>query len=46
MAPPETFVRYYGLCHGADVVVVVRSADLAAFAAAGGRALINELPPH
>jgi len=46
MAPPETFVRCYGLCHGADVVVVVRCADAAT--AAGGRAFVDKFfsPNH
>ena len=43
MGPWETFVRYFRLGHGADVVVVVARAGLTAFAVTHGRALVDEL---
>ena len=44
--PQETFVRHSCFGHGADVVVIVRRADLAALALASGHALVDELPSH
>ena len=44
--PHETFVRHFGFSYGADVVVVVARAGLAAFAMARGHALIDELFAH
>jgi len=46
VGPQETFVRYYGLGHGAQVVVVVRRADATTITAAGGHSLVDELPAH
>ena len=46
MNPRETFVRCYCIGNGADVVVVVACTGLAAFPAARGRALVDELPAH
>jgi hypothetical protein len=46
MTTPETFVRHFRLDNGAQVVVVVRRADLAALAAASCSALVDELPSH
>jgi len=46
VGPSETFVRHFCFGHRADVVVVVRRADLAALATACGHALVDELPPH
>jgi len=46
VTPQETFVRYFCLGYGAQVVVVVGGADTTTLTQTGGRALVDELPSH